>query len=293
VAAYLNGVLDETIFMQAPSVPEDMMTELQALGYDSGDGDSVLQLVKGLHGLKQAGKVWNRRVDGVLVQSLGFTKLHADPCVYIKRKGEDFIIAVLYVDDMLFAHNWPEGMDQARKGLAASFSLTLLGEPRLLLGMRVTRNISENTISLDQTHYIKELAERYQMIGCKPVDTPHIHNALSENMQRNSDDSSETFPYRELVGALNFIACGTRPDIAQAVGALSRFLMRPCRAHWNSAKRVLSYLLTTVSLGLVYRRGTSAPNVVCAYSDSDWAGDVDCRRSCTGRLHLLNGAATS
>jgi len=130
VAAYLNGVLDETVFMEVPAVPDDMKDELAALGHDHCTNGGVLQLVKGLYGLKQAGKVWNRKIDDVLTRFLGFTKLHADPCVYIKRNGENFIIAVLYVDDMLFAHNWLEGMDHVRAGLSSVFALTLLGEPR-------------------------------------------------------------------------------------------------------------------------------------------------------------------
>ena len=63
--------------------------------------------------------------------------------------------------------------------------------------------------------------------------------------------------------------------------------------HWNSAKRALRYLITTLNYGLVYRRGTATPNIAHAYSDSDWAGDIDTRRSCSGRLHMLNGAGTS
>jgi hypothetical protein len=248
--------------MEAPTVPDDMLDELKILGFDPCSAGRALKLVKGLYGLKQAGKVWNRKVDGVLVNSLGFSKLHADPCVYIKREDKNYIIAVLYVDDMLFAHNWRPGMDRVRNGLSSVFSLTLLGEPQLLLGIRITRKRHEGIIALDQAHYIKELTERFHLVGCKNADAPHIHGVLSNTP--TTDDASEKFPYRELIGALNFIACGTRPDIAQAVSTLSRFLVNPGRVHWESAKRVLRYLVTTIDLGLVYRRGTPTPNVVLA-----------------------------
>ncbi|XP_067131301.1 uncharacterized protein [Centruroides vittatus] len=91
-------------------------------------------------------------------------------------------------------------------------------------------------------------------------------------------------PYRELIGSLIYLANATRPDIAFAASTLSRFCADPDKTHWMIAKRVLRYLKGTSMYGITYVKNNEE---LKAYTDSDWAGDVDDRKSCTGNILIL------
>ena len=95
-------------------------------------------------------------------------------------------------------------------------------------------------------------------------------------------------PFHSLIGSLLYIAMSTRPDIALAVCELSRFLEKPCVAHWNAGIRVFRYLKTTSYLGLVFN-GSHGKLVIETYSDSDWGGSRDDRRSTSGIMVMVNG----
>ena len=92
-------------------------------------------------------------------------------------------------------------------------------------------------------------------------------------------------PYRELVGGLIYLANATRPDIAFTASVLSRFCSNPGHEHWLIAKRVLRYLKLTSHYGILYNKDETN---LLAYTDSDWAGDIDDRKSCSGNLLMLS-----
>lgn len=101
-------------------------------------------------------------------------------------------------------------------------------------------------------------------------------------------------PHSKLVGSLNWLATSTRPDIAHSVGTLCRFISNPGRQHWTAAQRVLKYLAGTPAHGLRFERQATQENpTLIGYSDSDWAGDPDTRRSTTGHLFLLHNSPVS
>ncbi|XP_067121058.1 uncharacterized protein [Centruroides vittatus] len=91
-------------------------------------------------------------------------------------------------------------------------------------------------------------------------------------------------PYRELIGGLLYLANSTRPDLAFAASMLSRFCSNPGIVHWKMAKRVLRYIQATVNYGIHYEK---CDQKLCAYVDSDWAGDIDDRKSSSGNMIIL------
>ena len=99
------------------------------------------------------------------------------------------------------------------------------------------------------------------------------------------------YPYRELVGALMYIATCTRPDIAHAVGEDAKFCERYNKSHWTAAKRILKYLKTTQDMSIV-SSGFNKGELI-GFADANWAGDLDTRRSTTGYVFFLNGSAIS
>jgi len=93
-----------------------------------------------------------------------------------------------------------------------------------------------------------------------------------------------------LIGCLNYLANTTRPDISFAVGALSRYNLNPGLQHWKCAKHVIRYLKQTADYKIQYQK-TEKP--LYTYTDADWAGDQDERKSCSGSVHILAGGPIS
>lgn len=126
------------------------------------------------------------------------------------------------------------------------------------------------------------------MKDAKTISTPLEVNIkiTKEASPRSEDERAEmkNRPYRELVGGIIYLANATRPDLAFAVSILSRFSTNPGELHWMLAKRVLRYLKGTSHYGIKY---TKNQDLLTAYTDSDWAGDVDDRKSCTGNVIIL------
>ncbi|KAM7469095.1 hypothetical protein LguiA_007278 [Lonicera macranthoides] len=98
-------------------------------------------------------------------------------------------------------------------------------------------------------------------------------------------------PYASAVGSLMYAMVCTRPDIAQAVSIVSRFMANPGKQHWNAVKWILRYLQGTKNKGLVYQR--TEGSIICGYVDSDYAGDLDKRRSTTGYVFTFSGGPIS
>lgn len=99
--------------------------------------------------------------------------------------------------------------------------------------------------------------------------------------------------YNELLGSLQFAANMTRPDIAFSVNLLSRFKENPNLQHWKAVKQILRYLKGTTKLGIYYHGMMENQLAVISYSDSDWAGDQDDRKSTTGYIMMMNGGPIS
>ena len=150
-------------------------------------------------------------------------------------------------------------------------------------------------VGLDQKQYLEDLLRRLNMQDSATAPTPIVSRLSADNAGAplSSEDHAN---YRMAVGSLLYLACWTRPDISFAVSELSRFVSAPAEAHMKAVKHLVRYLRGTMDLGLLYSKtagGAGPPNVLTAYVDADWAGDPDSRRSTTGYVLLLNGAAIS
>ena len=141
---------------------------------------------------------------------------------------------------------------------------------------------------LSQQQYITDLLHRTKMFDAKPVATP----LPSDNSLKLIDGTSLTdaTEFRQVIGALQYLSF-TRPDIAFAVNKLAQFMHRPTTGHWSLAKRLLRYLRGTLGLGLVLRRDSSM--VLHAFSDADWAGNLDDRSSTSAYVVFLGSNAIS
>ena len=283
--AFLNGKLEEEIWVSQPE------------GYEEGGPKLACHLHKSLYGLKQAPREWYKELARVL-KCMGFVPCKADPGLFSLDKGlaerglyAGTVYILVYVDDMLIAACCSEDVKRVKDGFkeVGKFELHDLSEPEVFLGWEISRDRSKGTISLSQQRAVKGLLEQYKMEDCKPYKRPlNAVNDLTEGDNTPLDQSRHT--YRQLVGSVLYLSMCTRPDIAQAVGALSRFCSDPCESHWTAAKALLRYLRGTLSHKLVL--GGGAPGIV-GYTDADFAGERIQYRSTSGHVFLLNGGAVS
>jgi histone deacetylase 1/2 len=242
----------------------------QPPGYDTRLGH-VCKLDKALYGLKQAPRAWYFHLSSKL-QSIGFCASKADTSLFFYNKGR-----VTILDDIVVASSSEKAIDALLHNLGLDFALKDLGELHYFLGVEVKK--VHDGIILSQEKYANDLLHRADMQICKTVDTPLSMSkklSLTDGEILSGDDSTN---YRSIVGALQYITL-TRLDIPFSVNKVCQFLHAPTTVHWTTVKRILRYLHGTISLGL--RLSKSSSTVVGAFSDTDWAGCPDDKRSTGG-----------
>ena len=274
-SAFLNGELKEEVYLVQP---EGFVKQ--------GQEHLVCRLKKALYGLKQAPRSWYVKIDSFFYEK-DFMRSKNDPNLYIK-KDEDKNVALIsvYVDDLIITGNACKLIEEIKNQLSHVFEMKDLGELHYCLGLEVSREPGNTLIT--QSKYTREILKRFNMIECKETSTP-----LEQNVKLCSDDGIKEVNgtmYRQLVGSLNYLTT-TKPDIAYSVSILSQFMAKPCESHWKAAKKVLRYLKGTLNFGIMY---TDEFDVELAgYSDSDWAGNPDDRKSTTGYVFNIGSRQIS
>ena len=299
--AYLNGVLQEEIYMEPPNFiiealevliekenrNSEMRERAKAALKELEAGDKVCLLKKSLYGLRQAGRNWHATLDKSL-RKLGAAPTNADPCVYQLRKEEDIILIAIYVDDIIIASRSVSGIEKLKASLAQEFDVKDLGEINYCLGIEFSR--SGNGIALYQSGYVRDVLDRFGMTESNAVKTPMDSNVKLVKPDKDVASKTTEMPYRELIGALMYLAVSTRPDIAFAVSSLSQFNDCCNETHWTAAKRVLRYLKGTMSMGILFKPTTDP---LKCFVDSDWASCLNDRRSYTGFTTILSSGPVS
>jgi hypothetical protein len=170
------------------------------------------------------------------------------------------------------------------------FEVKDLGEAKFFLGQSIERD--EAGIRVSQAQYVKTLLQRFDMDQSNPVSTPMEKGKLlgKETGKVLKEEDSRKGLYQEIVGSLLYLSVHTRPDLSYSLGVLSRFMQNPTDVHFCAAKRILRYLKGTVQLGLNFpsRGGKQG---VQMYTDADFGGDLDKRRSTSGMIACMNGGA--
>jgi len=262
---FLHGILEEEVYMRQPP------------GYEKQSmSQYVCKLDKALYGLKQTPRAWNSRLSQKL-QDIGFQASKADTSLFFYKKGDITIFLLIYVDDIIVTSSSSDAVDALIQDLKKDFALKDLGDLHYFLGIEVNK-VSDG-ILLSQEKYASDIIKRVNMQHCKSVSTP-----LSTSEKLSAQDGELLGPadvtrFRSIVGALQYLTL-TRPDISFSVNKVCQFLHSPTTSHWSAVKRILRYLKFTVSTGLKIKRSNSI--LVSAFSDADWAGCVDDRRSTSG-----------
>jgi hypothetical protein len=266
--AFLHGALKEEVYMTQPQ------------GYiDSQHPSHVCKLLKSIYGLKQAPRAWFESFTSQLLH-LGFLASTADSSIFIYKNGNIIAYLLLYVDDIVLTSNTPTFMDHLIVQLSKVFDLKDLGQLHYFLGLQVTRTSAG--LHLNQAKYASDLLTKHNMMDSKPAKTPSCPNTRLS--LHDGDPLPDPHAYRSLVGALHYLTF-TRPDISFSVHQVCQYMAAPTTIHLAATKRILRYLRGTLFHGIAF---TPGPLTLSAYTDADWAGDPDDRRSTSGYLVYLS-----
>jgi hypothetical protein len=204
----------------------------------------------------------------------------------VYRAGDQLAYLLLYVDDMVLTASSTTLLQHFVQRLRSAFALKDMGPVHYFLGIDVKR--SADGFFLSQSKYAAELLQRAGMSNCKPVDTPaDTKPKTSSSDSKLLDDGSK---YRSMAGALQYLTI-TRPDIAYAVQQVCLHMHAPRDCHSALIKRILRYVKGTCSFGV--RMSAASTPTITAYTDADWAGCPDTRRSTSGYCIFFGNALVS
>eukprot|EP00873_Tetraselmis_striata_P007817 jgi/Tetstr1/428081/TSEL_018136.t1 len=176
-----------------------------------------------------------------------------------------------------------------KTALGARFDIKDSGVCAWALGMPVERDWDNATLKVHQAKYMDDMLHKFNLADAYAVSTPA---EVAADIPGSNKPLAAEMPYQALVGSLLYAMVATRPDIAEAVSKLCRVMAKPEERHWQAAKRVLRYPKGTKTPGLTFSGG-KADGLLHGYCDADWAEDVVSRRSTTGFVFMLCGAAVS
>ncbi|RVW42679.1 Retrovirus-related Pol polyprotein from transposon RE2 [Vitis vinifera] len=249
---FLHGDLAEEVYMEQPP------------GFVAqGESGLVCRLRRSLYGLKQSPRTWFDRFSSV-VQEFGMLRSTADHSVFYHHNSlGQCIYLVVYVDDIVITGSDQDGIQKLKQHLFTHFQTKDLGKLK---------------------KYALDILEETGMLDCKPVDTPMDPNV--KLVPGQGEPLGYPGRYRQLVGKLKYLTI-TRSDISFPVSVVSQFLQSPCDSHWDAVIRILRYIKSTPSQGVLYEnRGHTQ---VVGYTDADWADSPIDRRSTSGYCVFIGG----
>ena len=291
----------------------------------------VLPVNHALQGHPEAPRLWETHIHDILVTKLNFTPTTHEKCLYIKRAANTDIFQMLLrqVDDFAIAATDKDTCQQTIRMIGKHLTVPLndLGVIRKFNGVNVHQTKWYITISCED--YISKLLEMHDWTKLKAAHKPipmrddstyqrvlELAHGPTTSQEQDHIQKQAGFSYRAAIGELIYAMVVARPDISFATTKLSQYATNPAIEHYNAVQQVFAYLNHTKSDGLTYWRLTpsqelpdvpppqprssisdrpeaivSQPHEPLAYSDSDWGSDRAHRKSVTGMLILLGGAA--
>ncbi|RVW92976.1 Retrovirus-related Pol polyprotein from transposon RE1 [Vitis vinifera] len=233
----------------------------------------VCKLKKSLYGLKQSPKAWFDRFSKV-IKNQGYQQGQSDHTMFFKQSNDGrMTILIVYVDDIILTGDDTGEVERLKKVLATEFKVKDLGQMRYFLGMEVAR--SRKGISISQRKYVLDLLTETDMLGCKPSNTP----IKARNKMESDGKPVDRERYQRLVGRLIYLS-HTRPNIAFAISVVSQYMHSLKESHLEAVYKILRYLKGSPGRGLFFKKSDSKK--VEIYTDADWAGSANDKRSTTG-----------
>ncbi|RVW29213.1 Retrovirus-related Pol polyprotein from transposon RE1 [Vitis vinifera] len=218
-----------------------------------------------------------------LMRAFGYRQSNSDHTLFLKKQHGKITALIVYVDDMVVTGNDPEERKALQNYLSREFEMKDLSPLKYFLGIEVSRSSEE--IFLSQRKYALNILQKIGISGCQPVNTP-IEEGLKLCVEPNQV-STDKGRYQKLVGRLMYLA-HTRPDLTYALSVVSQYMHNPGEQHMNAVMRISRYLKNAPGKGILFAKNVDHQSIE-VYTDADWAGAVDDRRSISGYFTFVGG----
>ena len=250
--AFVQATLEEDTYIHIPR------------GFKSTlPGKRCLKLIKSLYGKANSPRLWHLHILKILL-SLGFKQSQYDACLLLRND----CILILYVDDLGISAKDPSIIDELLNQIKSNdCQFTRQGSFNDYLGIQYT-TLEDSSINLTQPGLIKKIIAATGMDRCNPKSNPVTQQALGSHP--DSDQMTDPWNYRSLVGMLLYLSGNTRPDLQFAVSQVARFSHDPKQPHANAVKRIIQYLQSSKNDGCIFKKSTTIK--LDLYVDADFAG---------------------
>ncbi|CAI7903608.1 unnamed protein product [Closterium sp. NIES-54] len=262
--AFLYASVDAEIFVELPHGSH-------------GEPNQVCQLQKSLYGIKQALRLWQQYLHARLTR-IGFKQLPHDQGMYRFTKDNDYILLIVYVDDLLYIGSTDNVTTWFEGELQKDLTLTVSSTVTQYLGLNIQEG--EDAIYLNAAKYADTIAKRFAL-------TPYRYTAGNDKKESALLKPAGIRNYQRKLGCLLFAAVTCCPDLSYSASQLATYLKRPEDEHMKELDRALHYLVNTPTIGLIYYKNVTTMPKLIGYVDADHAGDSDNRRLLTGYIYRL------
>ena len=286
--AFLHGDLEEEIFIKIPPGYKEFLSESEET-----INEKFLKLEKSTYGLVQAARSWWKKFTTVLKRDLGFQQFENDSCLLKRQTADGQVYLIVYVDDC-FVLGDKSAVKQALAGIENHFNITRSERIEDFIGCRIEKG--DKAILLSQPDLIKKMVKKFgdKIRNMREYETPapsgtHIIRCQDEEEKLCDEEQAE---FRSGVGSLLYLLKHSRPDLSNCVRELSKVMDGANKAHQKALFRAIKFVEQTQERKLVL--SPMCENFqweIKAYSDSDFAGDSETRKSVSGYIIYLNGAA--
>ncbi|CAI7781103.1 unnamed protein product [Closterium sp. NIES-54] len=267
-------------FLYAP-VDAEIYVELPHGSH--GEPNQVCQLQKSLYSIKQAPRLWQKYLHARLTH-IGFRQLPHDQGMYWLTKDGDYILLIVYVDDLLYIGSTDNVTTWFKGELQKDLTLTVSSIVTQYLGLNIQEE--ENAIYLNAAKYADTIAKHFSLMPTT-ISTPYRYTVGNNKEGSAPLKSADIRNYQRKLGCLLFATVTCRPHLSYSASQLATYLKRPEGEHMAELDRALHYFVSTATISLTYHKnGTTIPKLI-GYVDADNAGDPDNRRSRTGYIFRL------
>ncbi|CAI7808008.1 unnamed protein product [Closterium sp. NIES-53] len=265
--AFLYAPVNSEIFVEQPHG-------------SNADPNQVCQLQKPLYGIKQAPRQWQQYLHARLIR-IGFSQLLHDQGMYRLTKGTDYILLIVYVDDLLYIGSTDSITTWFEGELQRDLTLTISSTVTQYIGLNI-----QDGIYLSAAKYANTIAKRFGLTPAT-ITTPYCYTDGNRKEASTLLKPAGIRDYQRKLGCLLFVAITCRPDLSYSASQLATHLKKPKADHMAELDRALHYLVSTLTIGLTYHKTETTTPKLIGYVDADHAGNLDNRRSRTGYIYRL------
>ncbi|GKB13414.1 putative ribonuclease H-like domain-containing protein [Tanacetum coccineum] len=262
-SAFLYGTIDEEVYVKQPPRFEDLEFP-----------NRVYRVEKAMYGLHQAPRAWYGTLSKYILDN-GFQRGTIDQILFIRKLKGEFLLVQVYVDDIIFGPSNPKLCKEFEVPMHEKFKMSAMGELTFFLGLQVLQK--KDGIFISQDKYMGDILKKFGYTHVRTAKTPmDRENPWGKDGPRKDVD---LHLYRSMIGSLMYLTA-SRPDIMFVVCVCARHQVTPKECHLHAVKRIFRYLKGQPMLRLWYPK--ESPFDLVAYSDSDYDGDNQDRKSTTG-----------